>query len=579
MVRKHARKPGSTYAAYSNKAMEDAMKAVSEGKLSIRSAAEKYSVNRCTLNRKLKGVHVQPYGRPPALSQDEEAVLLKSIITAAEWGFPLSCLDVRFIVKQYLDKKGVTVSRFKNNLPGEDWCRSYLGRHKDALTIRLSENIKRSRAQVNEETLREYFTNLKNSIQDIPVELLINYDETNLVDDPGKSKVIVRRGCKRAERIMDSSKATSSLMFAGTASGILLPPYLVYKAEHLYNTWQEGGPEGARYNTSKSGWFDSALFEDWFETVALAYFKKVATKDQPKALIGDNLSSHLTLSVIQKCEEYNIRFILLPPNSTHLCQPLDVAFFRPLKCHWRQVLMDWKMKHKGTIPKDVLPRLLKSTLKSLSPSIEKNLKSGFRATGVYPYNPEEVLKKLPATTIGNMSISDGLSKSLESYLRESRNATSTPKQKRRRLSVVPGKSVSGTSFQSEDDPDTPDLVSSEGEGNTPVSVTRATEEHTLQVSYTGDVQVGDFVVVRIKFAGPSNKMVDKYYVGQIYLELQGQYQCKLLRKSAKCDKTFIFPAVDDQWTFKMEDIIVVLPSPTIVRGRHKFKCNFSVVLQ
>ena len=220
-------------------------------------------------------------------------------------------------------------------------------------------------------------------------------------------------------------------MFGGTAAGTLLPPYIVYKAEHLYNTWQEGGPQGARYSTSRSGWFDSALFEDWFETIALSYFKKKATKDQPKVLIGDNLSSHLTLSVIQKCEEYNIRFILLPPNSTHLCQPLDVAFFHPLKCHWRQVLLDWKMKNKGTVPKDVFPRQLKGALKSLSPKVEANLRSGFRGTGIFPFNPEEVLKRLPRATNGNQSISDCLFESFENYLREMRQASSVPKRKKK----------------------------------------------------------------------------------------------------------------------------------------------------
>ncbi|KAJ8917911.1 hypothetical protein NQ315_002604 [Exocentrus adspersus] len=47
-----------------------------------------------------------------------------------------------------------------------------------------------------------------------------------------------------------------------TADGVLLPPYIIYKAEHLYDSWTERGPKGARYNRTKSGWMDGKLPEE-----------------------------------------------------------------------------------------------------------------------------------------------------------------------------------------------------------------------------------------------------------------------------------------------------------------------------
>ncbi|XP_049787110.1 uncharacterized protein LOC126190695 [Schistocerca cancellata] len=126
-------------------------------------------------------------------------------------------------------------------------------------------------------------------------------------------------------------------MFCGSASGVVLPVYVYYKAVHLYDSWTEGGPTGFRYNRSKNGSFNGMIFEEWFHSVALPYFRKL-DKDSPKVLIGDNLSSHISMKVINECKENNIRFVLLPPNSTHLCQPLDAAYFRPLKRSWRKVL-------------------------------------------------------------------------------------------------------------------------------------------------------------------------------------------------------------------------------------------------
>jgi hypothetical protein len=75
------------------------------------------------------------------------------------------------------------------------------------------------------------------------------------------------------------------------------------------------------------------LLEDWFYKISFPYFRRL---EKPKVLIGDNLASHLTISVIQECNNKEIRLVLLPPNTTHTLQPLDVAHFRPLKGSWRK---------------------------------------------------------------------------------------------------------------------------------------------------------------------------------------------------------------------------------------------------
>jgi len=122
-------------------------------------------------------------------------------------------------------------------------------------------------------------------------------------------------------------------MFCGNADGEMLPPYIVYKSEAMWSTWTEGGPHGARYNRSKSGWFDSHCFEDWFESLLLPRLKRLQGK---KVVIGDNLSSHISVKVLEFCQQNNITFIALPPNSTHLTQPLDVAYFAPMKIMWER---------------------------------------------------------------------------------------------------------------------------------------------------------------------------------------------------------------------------------------------------
>ena len=70
----------------------------------------------------------------------------------------------------------------------------------------------------------------------------ISDDETNVTDDPGVKQCIFRRGVKYPERVQNATKASTSLMFCGSASGVVLRLYVVYRADHLWNTGTEGGP-------------------------------------------------------------------------------------------------------------------------------------------------------------------------------------------------------------------------------------------------------------------------------------------------------------------------------------------------
>ena len=152
---------------------------------------------------------------------------------------------------------------------------------------------------------------------------------------------------------MNHSKSMTTIMTCGSASGVLLPPYVIYKSEHLWDTWTEHGPNGdpcciepccsrgSRFNRTSHGWIDSVTFTNWFTRVFLPHARRLNGR---KVLIGDNLSSHFTDEVIRQCKENDIAFVCLPPNATHLCQPLDVSFFRPMKMAWRKVLTSWKGK-------------------------------------------------------------------------------------------------------------------------------------------------------------------------------------------------------------------------------------------
>ncbi|XP_060854929.1 uncharacterized protein LOC132932560 [Metopolophium dirhodum] len=336
MPNKYKRIPGSrTYINYSDETLQQALDEVRQKKLSYREAYQKYGISISTLSRKINKKNVNKHGGQNVLTPLEEKCIVDAILYASDWGFPFEKDDVKNLVKSYLDRAGKNLKPFKNNLPGEVWYKNFIQRHSKALKIRLGENIKRSRAAVSRTVINEYYNNLEISLSGIPPQNIINYDETNFVDDPGRIKVLVRKTSKHADNIMDSTKSATSVMFSVDAAGSMLPLYVVYKSTQLWDSWTLGGPEKCRYNRTPSGRFDQSIFEDWFITVVIPHFRRL---EGNKVVIGDNLASHMSMKIIQLCKENDIKFIFLPPNSTHLTQPLDVSCFRPVKIAWRKVL-------------------------------------------------------------------------------------------------------------------------------------------------------------------------------------------------------------------------------------------------
>jgi hypothetical protein len=220
----------------------------------------------------------------------------------------------------------------------------------------------------------------------------IAYIQLCLQDDPKSKKCLHKKGSKYCERVMNTTKSSTSVMFCGNAVNTMLPPMVVYKAANVYQAWKERGLKGAQYYCSKSGWFDACLFEKWFFELLLPRLKRQTGK---KLLIGDNLSSHLSMAVIEACKANDIAFVCLPPHSTDKLQPLDVGVFGPLKKVWREVLTNYKLKNpkEASIPKTEFPRLLNSVLAKADPG--RHLPAAFLKCGLHPVSKEKAMERIP----------------------------------------------------------------------------------------------------------------------------------------------------------------------------------------
>lgn len=144
MVRSYKRKPGSrSYANYKPETLDLAVALIKSRKLSFRAAQERFNIPLGTLYNKLKGKHTNSIGRQTALTNVEESSIVKNAQALSSWGFPLDIVDIRKLVKYYLAKSGKVVTEFKNNYPSADWALGFLKRHKNEITLRICQNIKK----------------------------------------------------------------------------------------------------------------------------------------------------------------------------------------------------------------------------------------------------------------------------------------------------------------------------------------------------------------------------------------------------------------------------------------------------
>lgn len=72
-----------------------------------------------------------------------------------------------------------------------------------------------------------------------------------------------------------------TVLFCGNAAGGYLPPFVVYKAKFLNSNWVTGGPPGTMYTTTKSGWMENTVFEEWMIN---GFIPRVENKPKPVVL-------------------------------------------------------------------------------------------------------------------------------------------------------------------------------------------------------------------------------------------------------------------------------------------------------
>lgn len=242
-------KPGKLYnKQYGEDALQRALEDIKQG-APIKATAEKYSIPRATLQFRLKANLTKTRPGPHTyLTQNEESLLETWLIECAKKGFPQRKSDIFSAVQTFL-KSSQRKHPFVDDTPGRRWYKSFLSRHPQ-LTLRTSEAITKSSANISETDIRSWFSNIEAYLKDKGYfEILsdpsrvFNGDETCFQLCPKADKVLACRGAQNVYEVdRGVAKQNLTVMFSFSADGKVTPPLIIYPYKRLPAEIYQGIP-------------------------------------------------------------------------------------------------------------------------------------------------------------------------------------------------------------------------------------------------------------------------------------------------------------------------------------------------
>ncbi|XP_049315676.1 uncharacterized protein LOC125779127 [Bactrocera dorsalis] len=321
---------------------------------------------------------------------EQEKALISYILQAGDINYGISLMELRKLAYEFARKVGASYPDpwNDNQQASKDWQLAFMKRHKN-LSLRTPEQVSQSRAKrFSKENVDAFFANLSSVLGKTPFEphRIWNMDETGCPTVPTRSvKTIARKGQKQVGSSTSAEKGTNvSLALAVSASVQSIPPFFLFPRVNMKEIFMTHASHGAVGVANGSGYMNSDVFPQF-----MRHFIKHtgANADSPTMLLLDNHGSHLSIEAIDLALDHGITLLSFPPKCTHIMQPLDVAVFTPFKGMMTVKHDAWKKSNIGvTFDLHHVPPLVDQCLDvMLTP---KTIKSGFRTTGIYLFNPQ-----------------------------------------------------------------------------------------------------------------------------------------------------------------------------------------------
>ena len=139
---------------------------------------------------------------------------------------------------------------------------------------------------------------------------IFNSDVSGIRLDSQAGKVVVCRNTKQAYSEPKGSSTHITTRICCSASGVMLPPMLIFEKSFLYAK-------------APNAYMDGELFLAWIDKIFIPSKSDI----RPILLILDGHVLHITIDVIDLARAHDIVLYCLPPHTTNILQQLDVSIF------------------------------------------------------------------------------------------------------------------------------------------------------------------------------------------------------------------------------------------------------------
>uniref|UniRef100_A0A1X7UG48 DDE-1 domain-containing protein n=1 Tax=Amphimedon queenslandica TaxID=400682 RepID=A0A1X7UG48_AMPQE len=152
-------------------------------------------------------------------------------------------------------------------------------------------------------------------MEDIPSQLIINWDQTGISIVPGSSWTMAPSGSRRVEIVGLGDKRQNTAVFRVSLSGDFLPPQVIYTGKT-----PASHPNGVTFPAdwhithTENHWANKRTMKDYITTVIVPYIEKIRSQlpqshvasPQPALVIFDVFKGQMCQSTIDLLMENNI---------------------------------------------------------------------------------------------------------------------------------------------------------------------------------------------------------------------------------------------------------------------------------
>lgn len=378
---------------WSEESLQAAIRSVAEG-MDVNEASRVFSIPPRTLKRRVTSGNSKKgrMGPDSLLGEEAETKMVVHINKLQARGFTPTRTEVRRMAFHLAEQLKIR-HKFDRQaeLAGYDWLTSFLRRHPE-LAIRKAEALSRNRSfSMAKNIVTNYFELLASTMEEHQLfdkpACVYNMDETGLQLNNRPGEVIAKKGSKVVSTLTAAERGeTITVISCCNSEGTFLPPACILKGKNKKPEFEDGMPPGSIvYMNQKSAYINTEIFLEWLK------FHFVPRKTAGKVLlILDGHGSHCSsVEALTYADENDIILLCLPPHTTHYLQPLDRSFFKSLKAAFYQACDTWvKSNVDRKIGRLQFGRLL-GVAWGKAASVQ-NATSGFKAAGIYPFNPQSI---------------------------------------------------------------------------------------------------------------------------------------------------------------------------------------------